>query len=95
MFTMFKFVVVPLAVVAISAMGVATASAGGCRSYGGPAVAPAPQAAPAQVAPSTATAPTRSYRSYSYQPSGTFYRAPMRSFGGGGFRDAGTKLRGF
>jgi len=67
------------------------------RNNRGPAVQPAPvAAAPATV---TTARTENGYRSFSYQPAPTYaapnYRLTTRQPAGGGFHDAGWKIRGF
>ena len=99
---MLKFLAIPLAIAALSSVSTGKAIAGGCGgcSAGGASNSCAAMppvnmdAAPAATTDSAAArVPTR--RTYSYQPSAPIYRAPMmRSYGGTGFRDAGSKVRG-
>jgi hypothetical protein len=85
-------------VVLAATLAVSTAQAGifGWRNNRGPAVQPAPVV----VAPATVTTARtdNGYRSFSYQPA-PVYAAPTyaarQPVTGGGFHDAGWKIRGF
>lgn len=92
-----KLSIITVVLAATLAAGTAQAGIFGRRINCGPAVQPAPAAA----APATVTTARaeNGYRSFSYQPA-PVYVAPTYGYArqpvtGGGFHDAGWKVRGF
>jgi len=97
---MLKFLAVPLAVVAISSVSTGKAIAGACGSCCAGSASNSCAAMPGMNMDGAPAAPTDSSaarvpsrRTYSYQPAGPVYRTPMMR-SSGGFRDAGSKIRG-